>query len=117
MIQSPKVAYQGDGTPNFIIAPTLERVRLKKLDGSVTRAEKLLDILQFKLKVSDPGEKNGWDLRHSWDYWEDNEKDAYWEGAFAAGKLAHVVSSRGPNQEEWPPFLRQWVKDERAYRF
>jgi len=131
MIQSPKVQYRGDGKPlesgkksslpNFTLAitdtPTSSVTSASYELKRKERAEKDVDILLFKLQVSDPGEKNGWDLRHSWDYWEDNEKEAYWEGAFAPGKLALIQSRRGPDQKEWPTFLRQWVKDERCCRF
>ncbi len=71
------------------------------LDKTV-RAEKMLDILDFRFHIED------YDLRHSWSYWEDDEQDAYWPGAFSAGRIAFMERTRPHFDWENSP-LATWV--------
>ncbi len=82
--------------------------RQRKLLENVSRAEKMLDILDFTLNASD------YDLRHSWCYWEDydrGEKEKlYWPGCFSPGKTAYIAQQKGPDQTKWPGWLVTWCK-------
>jgi len=91
--------------------------RQKKLLDATSRAEKLLDILDFTFNVEQ------YDLRDSWSYWEErrgeeglsfNDKGEmqplYWPGCFAAGKTAQQVQQKGPDQTKWPGWLVSWCK-------
>jgi len=83
--------------------------RAKKLLDAASRAEKMLDILDFQFHSED------YDLRHSWNYWEDNENypdkedPAFWPNAFYPGKYRLCVQQKGPNEAKWPGWLKNWV--------
>jgi len=105
MIKSPLPVFKIKTEPLSEDAELAERHQ--QLCFATSRAEKMLDILDFTLHASD------YDLRHSWCYWEDftpEEKNLYWKGCFAAGKTAFITQQKGPDQDKWPGWLVTWCK-------